>query len=278
MGIHPPVGRATGILDPDELWRGLEAALDTPGRVDRVELKVLLDCRLEDAVSVLGAKVKPPVLRTIHYLDTPDRALSSRGVVVRTRVSRAADGAGEGAGDVAVGDVVVKVRRPRPHRRQPTRRLPVELDALPADLTWSASTRRQREPDRIRAALTRARPGRHLLSRSQRALVRSVAGPGVDDELVALGPVEVVKLRSAKGSRSAECGSRISIEAWSYPDGTHIVELSAKCRPDQSPRLAEAVRQLITDHGIALSGRQSSKTHISLQRLSGADAAAYAAS
>jgi hypothetical protein len=267
MNLHRPVGRAAGILDPDELWRGLEAALDTPGRVDRVELKVLLDCRLEDAVSVLGAKVKPPVLRTIHYLDTPDRALSSRGVVVRTRVSRAADGAGEGA-----GDVVVKVRKPGPHRRQRTRRLLVELDALPADVTWSASTRRQREPDRIRSAITRAHPGRHLLTRSQRALVRSVAGPGADDGLVVLGPVEVVKLRSA------ERGSRISVEAWRYPDGSRVVELSAKCRPDRSPRLAEAVRRLIADHGIVLSGRQASKTHISLQRLAGADAGECVAS
>jgi hypothetical protein len=166
MSRHRPVRRTASVLDPDGLWRGLQEALDAPGRVDRVELKVLLDCRLEDAMSVLGAKVKPPVLRTIHYLDTPDRALSSSGVVVRTRVSRAADGAGEGAGDVAVGDVVVKVRRPGPART--------------AD----------------------SRPG---------------ACP------LALGQVP----------------------------------------PGPSPRLAEAVRELITDHGIALSERQASKTHIS---------------
>ena len=103
------------------------------GRVDRVELKAIVDSDLETAMSVLGIEIDPPRQRRVHYLDTPDLALHRRGVIVRARI------ADTGRGD----DVVVKLRgRPPQIPRRPSN-LAVELDALPLEVAWAASLKRR---------------------------------------------------------------------------------------------------------------------------------------
>jgi hypothetical protein len=214
-----------------------------------VELKVLLDEEFENALAVLGPEVDPPCVRRIQYLDTPDLALLRRGVVVRARSTA---NSGE--------DVVVKVRRDRPHGRRWPAGLALELDALPGEVTWAASLRHR--PVRMAQAIERPRPVRHLLSGAQRRLLGSVVQDEVVlDELVVLGPVEVVRLTSGRWD------DRICVELWTLPDSTRLLELSVKCRPARSPAVASDVRALIADHGIALSARQATKTHLSLRTL-----------
>jgi hypothetical protein len=196
-------------------------------------------------------------VRRVHYLDTPDLALLRRGVVVRTRVTG-------GPGRPACEDVVVKLRRPAPPGARRRGRLALELDALPDEVTWAASLRRRLEPGRVQQAVGGRRPARHLLGKAQRTLLRSVVGDEVDvEDLVVLGPVDVVRLTS--GHR----GDRIGIESWTLPDSTRILELSAKCRPRCSPRVAAQVRELIAHHGIVLADRQATKTRMSLHRIAG---------
>lgn len=242
------------------LWGTLPAALNTYGPVDRVELKALLDGELESAMAVLGVEVDLPRVRRVHYLDTPDLALLHRGVIVR---ARATAGIGE--------EVVVKLRRPRPHRRRRTSGLALELDALPAEVAWAASLRHCLDAGQIGRAVGRRRPARHLLAAPQRNLLRSVVDDEIDvDGLVALGPVEVVRVTSGGP------GDRIGIESWTLPDSSRILELFAKCRPARARQVVDQVRGLIVDHGIVLADRQVTKTQMSLQRIAAAGAAATA--
>jgi hypothetical protein len=98
----------------------------------------------------------------------------------------------------------------------------------------------------VQESIRRRRPARHLLSPAQRALLLTATGDGVDiGELVVLGPVNVVRLTSGRP------GNRIDLESWVYPDGSHVVELSAKCRPARSRRVVATMRDLINDRRIA---------------------------
>lgn len=256
-------GRLTGEacpverIDPRRLWRGLPAALGAAGHVDRVELKAIIDVRLEDAMALLSVDVLPPMLRRIHYLDTPDLRLSGRGIVVRVRETRC-------CGAAADADVVVKLRRAQRGRRRHVAGLRIELDALPASTTWSASARRTLPVSEARAGVAADTPAARLLDGSQRRLLKALAGPDIElDELVAHGPVQVVRLRSA------EAGNRVCIEEWRFPDGSRLVELSVKCRPERAARVVAAVRTLIGKRRIAVPGLQATKTQFALRALSG---------
>ena len=242
-------------LDQEQLWESLPAVLSAIGRVDRVELKAIVDGDLETAMSVLGTKVGRPRMRRVYYFDTPDLELHRRGVIVRARVT-----------DIRGEDVAVKVRHPAPERLRCPNGLAVELHALPLETAWSASRRRRLRSGTIERALVRHRPVRHLLGKRQRALLASLAGEEIDvDNLLVLGPVQVVRLRSGSAKE------RIGVEGWVLPDGSRIVEVSAKCHPARSCSAAARFRDLIRAHGIDLAGQQSTKTRISLERLVCAD-------
>lgn len=232
-----------------QLWHALPAAIGLSGRVDQVEIKAILDSGLATVMALIGPAVGKPVRRRIHYLDTPDLALAHHGLVVRTRETHG-----------VCDDVAVRLRR-SPCRDR-SRGLTVELDALPSSTIWSASLARRLPTGQVRRAAARRRPARHLLSRAQRELLVSVTGAGIDvDGLVVLGPVDVVRLTSGRPGR------RVVVESWGFPDGSGIVELSAKCRPARSTRTAAVVRDLISIRGIPLAPTQETKTQTSLHRL-----------
>ena len=202
-------------------------------------------------MAVLDTQVDPPTLRRVSYLDTPDLALHRRGVVLRVRLT-------EGVG----ADVVVKLRKPVLQAGElANRKLTIELDALPTAVLWSGTLKRRLQPDDAHHALRSRCAARRLLTKAQRQLLSSAAG-GLDvDDLVTLGPVDVVRL----SSRYA--GGRIAVESWTYPDRSRVVELSAKCCPQQFPEIAAALRNLIVQRSITLSRLQTTKTRISLQCL-----------
>jgi hypothetical protein len=92
--------------------------------------------------------------------------------------------------------------------------------------------------------------------------VTRLTGDEIDvDDLIAFGPVDVVRLTSGPATE------RIGVEAWTLPDGARMVELFAKCCPTRSDATAALVRDLISDHGIALAVEQATKSQVSLERL-----------
>jgi hypothetical protein len=244
----------------ESAWWSLPEALRVVGRVEKVELKAILNEQLESALAVLDTEVNPPRMRCIHYLDTPDLALHRHGVIVRARVSSRSCGDGS---DKDVGeDMVVKLRGPARPVPANLRGLDVELDALPVETAWAASMKRRLKSGRVERALERRRPARHLLGKKQRRLLKFLTSNEIDlDDLMIFGPVEVVRLTSGSP------GDRVGVERWMLPDGSRIIELFAKCRPTRSRAMAARVRDLISDQRVTLADHQATKTQILLERM-----------
>jgi len=132
---------------------GTASSLDLKQAGVGLAVAVLLDATLDEAAVLLGDRVRSPLLRTVHYLDTPDLALARHGVIVRVRTPRGPEG--------RVGaDVVVKVCGPS--RR--SRGLYRELDALPGATRFTASLARTRGAATAGRALVAPCPAARLLS------------------------------------------------------------------------------------------------------------------
>ena len=54
-------------------------------------------------------------------------------------------------------------------------------------------------------------------------------------------------------------------EAWLYPDGSRILELSTKCAPSEAFQVAAEGRGFLTQKGVDLTGEQQTKTKTALQ-------------
>jgi hypothetical protein len=92
------------------------------------------------------------------------------------------------------------------------------------------------------------------------------------DDLAVLGPIFVLKLRSSpKGF-----DRKLVTELWLYPDGSRILELSTKCKPDEAFDVAAETRSFLTSTGIDLGTEQETKTRTALEFFS-RDLAAAAA-
>ena len=81
------------------------------------------------------------------------------------------------------------------------------------------------------------------------------------EDLAILGPLFVLKLRL----NPPELGRRLVAEAWLYPDGSRILELSTKCKPTEPFQVAAEARAFLEERGIDLSGEQETKTRKALR-------------
>lgn len=241
-------------------WTDLAEALGHARSVRNVELKFLVPDTSHDAVLSAPELSRRDVrTRQVWFFDTPDLALREVGLILRARRNQRGD-----------DDAVVKLRRASPVslpgriRRSPNLR--VELDALPGRAWWSAALCRSLSPAAIRAALRDRRPLSSLFSAEQRAFVRDHTAHRVDlDALSRLGPIEVVRRRAAP----RDGGPALVVEDWTYPDGTRLVEVSARCRTDRVAAVAAAARHFLFERGVDTGAGQRTKTGASLERLSG---------
>ena len=202
----------------------------------------------------LGIDALQSQLRQVVFFDTPDLALNKSGVVVRARRS-------QGGPD----DTVIKLRPVVPSDLPAKlRALPefgVEVDALPGGFVCSASFKGELTKNHVRDVTLGRRPISKLFSKSQRDFYAAHAPDGVGlDQLSVLGPLNVLKLKFTP----EDFARKLAVELWLYPDGSRILELSTKCRPDEAFQVAAETRSYLVAHGVDLGAEQSMKTATAL--------------
>ena len=237
---------------PDEEIDRLVALLR---EADSAELKLSVPATdLRGTATALGLDPLDAQIRQVFFFDTPDLALDRHGLVVRARrVQKRGD------------DTVVKLRpvvpSELPERLRKAPEFKVEVDAMPGKFVCSGSMSRELPPTAVKEVVAGARPMRKLFSKAQRAFFDEHAPEGIGlGDLALLGPIFVLKLKSAPAGFSR----KLVVELWLYPDGSHVLELSTKCRPEEAFDVAAASREFLTKRGVSLEGDQATKTRAAL--------------
>ena len=226
---------------------------------DTVELKLTVpETDHRSAAASLELDVLDSQIRQVVFFDTPDLTLSGNGLVVRARRV-------QGKGD----DSVVKLRPVVPGELSPKlRKSPnfgVEVDAMPGGFVCSASLKAQWAAGSVKPVLAGARSIRKVFSREQRDFFAANAPKGQTlDDLVPLGPINVLKLRFVPKSFPR----RMVAELWFYPNGTRILELSTKCQPGEAFQVAAETQAFLSESGVDLTGQQETKTRTALEHFS----------
>ena len=226
---------------------------------DTVELKLTVpESDHQSAVSSLDLDVMDAEIRQVVFFDTPDLELYKQGVVVRARRV-------QGKGD----DSVVKLRPvvpgelPAKLRKSPN--FGVEVDAMPGGFVCSGSLKATLPSTPVRSVLRGDKPIRKLFTGEQRDFFDAHAPKGRSlDDLVALGPLNVIKLRFVP----KVFGRKMVAELWFYPNGTRILEFSTKCAPNETFQVAAEARAFLSNSGVDLSGAQQTKTRTALEHFS----------
>jgi hypothetical protein len=222
---------------------------------DSVELKLTVpETDQRSAVASLGLDPLEAQIRQIFFFDTPDLALDKQGVVVRARRIQ-----GKGDDSAVKLRPVVPAELPDDLRRSAAFR--VEVDALPGGYVCSGALKGALRPTDVARAVAGELPLRKLFSKEQRAFFAAhVEGDVGFDDLAILGPIFVLKLKLAPPG----LGRRLVAEMWLYPDGSRVLELSARAEIGEAFQVAAELRSFLTANGIDLSGEQETKTRKAL--------------
>ena len=246
----PTKKRIVELADDD-----LQQLMDLVQGSDSVELKLTVpEEHHRSTITALGLDPLAAQIRQVFFFDTPDLALNKQGVVVRARRV-------QGRGD----DTVVKLRPVVPDElADKFRQAPgmvVELDAMPGGWVCSASFKGSLGTTDVTRVANGDRSIRKLFSKGQRAFYEAhVTEPIALDDLAILGPIFVLKLNL----RPEGYDRKIVAEAWLYPDGSRILELSTKCAPADMLNVAVQSRLFLSERGLDLSGEQHTKTRTAL--------------
>ncbi|MBB2947850.1 hypothetical protein FB565_007621 [Actinoplanes lutulentus] len=214
------------------------------GPATSVELKVVVP---EEAhaftCAALGVDLDWAATRRVWFLDTPDLALERSGVVARLRQI------GDGR-----DDSVIKLR---PGRPVAAKRCTVEVDAMPGRLVRTTAIRK-----RLRHGMAESRrPWSAFFCRTQRILFASQAPAGLTiDDLVAHGPVGVRRIKVVPDGLDR----RLTVERWTFPDGSWILELSTRCAAAEALEVAARTAEVLRAHRVEAIGPQETKTHATL--------------
>ena len=132
---------------------------------------------------------------------------------------------------------------------------------MPGGYVCSATMKARLGTNDVRRALAGERSIRKLFNKEQRAFYEAHAPDGLAlEDLSVLGPILVLKLNF----RPAELDRKLVAEVWSYPNGSRILELSTKCKPRDAAHAALELRAYLADRGVAISGKQQTKTRTAL--------------
>jgi hypothetical protein len=222
---------------------------------DSVELKLTVpESHQRSTLTALGVDPLLAQIRQVFFFDTPDLALDKQGVVVRARRI-------QGKGDDSVVKLRPVVPDELPAELRSSASFGVEVDAMPGGFVCSGSMKGTPAKADVRTTVLDGGPLRRLFSKEQRAFYAAHAPAGLEiDDLAVLGPIFVLKVRLLP----KELGRRLVGEAWLYPDGSRILELSTKSAPSEAFQAAAETRAFLAGRGIDLSGEQQTKTRKAL--------------
>jgi hypothetical protein len=239
-------------LTTDQLSELLKLTKDA----DSVELKLTVpDSDHRSTAAALEVDPLEAEIRQVVFFDTPDLQVNGQGVVVRARRVQ-----GKGDDSVVKLRPVVPDQLPSKLRKSPD--FGVEVDALPGGFVCSASFKADLDRPRVRDVIARRKPISKLFSKDQRAFFKEHAPNNLElDDLSVLGPILVLKLKF----EPPEFGRRMVAELWLYPDGSRILELSTKCRPDETFQVAAEAKAFLAGRGIDLTAEQQTKTRTALE-------------
>jgi hypothetical protein len=245
------VAETTALSDRDLLQM-----MDLVRGADSVELKLTIhESARAEAARALGVDPLDSQMRQVFFFDTPELALNAAGVVVRARRRQNEQ-----------GDTVVKLRPvipgdlPEDLRAMET--FNVEVDAMPGGFVCSASFKGAADNTAIRQAAGGDLPIRKLFSKQQHAFYEAHAPDGIElDALSTLGPIPIIKVKVAPEG----FGRKLVGELWMYPDGSQIVELSTKARPDEAFQVAAEAKAFLLSKEVDLTSEQQTKTKTALE-------------
>jgi hypothetical protein len=230
--------------------------LDLVRGADSVELKLTVpESDQRSAVEALDLDPIDAQIRQVYFFDTPDLALNANGLVVRARRVQ-----GKGDDSVVKLRPVVPAELPKKLRRSPA--FGVEVDAMPGGYVCSASLKGVVSAPAVRETIRQGHPLRKLFSKEQRGFYEAHAPDGIGlDDLTVLGPINLLKLKYSPDGYDR----KLVAELWMYPDGSRILELSTKCRPEEAFQVAAETRAYLSGRGVNLSGEQQTKTRTALE-------------
>jgi hypothetical protein len=223
---------------------------------DSVELKMTVPHA--DSRRTIAALDLDPIdaqIRQVVFFDTPDLRLNEAGLVVRARRS-------QGAAD----DSVIKLRPVVPEElsselRQTTD-FNVEVDAMPGGYVCSASYKGKIAAGEVKKVLQGGQQARKLFSKPQRTFYDEHAPDGLQlEDLTTLGPITVLKLKW----QPIDFKRPMVAEMWFYPDGSRILELSTKCKPNEAFQVAAEARAFLATKDVDTIGEQQTKTKTALE-------------
>jgi hypothetical protein len=253
LGPDPVLAAARDFwqLPDDEL----DQLLMLSREADRVELKLTVPESAHDATcAALGVDFAGVPADQVYYLDTEDRTLYQHGVVVRVRdVSHGS------------GDSVIKLRpvSPRgiPAGLRQSKEFVVEVDGMPGSYVCSGALKAHLGAHEVEQTMAHQRPLHALFSKPQLRLLAShlPRQVGIDD-LAILGPVDARRCKLVLGGFDRP----LLVEQWTFPDSSRILELSTRCPPEATLRVAGQMAAVLHAYGVDLTGPQQTKTRATL--------------
>jgi hypothetical protein len=226
---------------------------------DSVELKQTVhSTNVQMVGESLGFDPIEAQIRQIVFFDTADLALQAAGVVVRARRIQGGE-----------GDTVIKLRPLDPSEVasvvRSSKNFGIETDVMPGGFICSGSMKGKASAKAIQKVLFERDPIKDLFSKEQRRFFKTHAPEGLKlNDLEVLGPIFVLKLKS----ELADLDRKIVAEAWFYPDGSTVLELSTKSLPGEAFQVAAEWKAELITHGVDLTAEQATKTKTALEYFS----------
>jgi len=225
---------------------------------NKVEIKITVTRNDEErAYETLEIEHRDAARREIYFFDTPELTLYKAGIVLRARAIEDDD-----------HDSVAKIRPVDPDdvddKWKDTDGFKLEADSVGDKVVMSASLKKKQQKGTIEKVANGNLDISELFSKKQKGFVADFYdGPVEHDDLVILGPVRTLRADIERPGMAY----KITAENWTLPDGSHLLEVSIKCPPEEAVVAREVFEAFLAGHGLDPNGTQATKTKLALTGL-----------